>query len=105
MNKTVKKIISSVAISAVTLITGFIVTMVSFNLFDTLTTNQMRILFTIDFVCLIAVGGIFLYISESKNAKRKRRQSFEKRQKERIEKNEREINEINEIISKSRYAA
>ena len=62
MNKTVKKLISSVAISAVTLSVGFIVTMVSFNLFDALTTNQMRILFTVDFVCLIAVGGIFLYI-------------------------------------------
>lgn len=105
MNKTVKKLISSVAISAVTLSVGFIVTMVSFNLFDALTTNQMRILFTVDFVCLIAVGGIFLYISESKCAKRKRRQGFEKRQRERIEENEKEMAQINEIITNSGYAA
>ncbi len=105
MNKTVKKLISSVAISAVTLSVGFIVTMVSFNLFDALTTNQMRILFTVDFVCLIAVGGIFLYISESKSAKRKRRQGFEKRQMERIEENEKEMAQINEIITNSGYAA
>lgn len=105
MNKTVKKLISSVAISAVTLSVGFIVTMVSFNLFDALTTNQMRILFTVDFVCLIAVGGTFLYISESKSAKRKRRQCFEKRQRERIEENEKEMAQINEIITNSGYAA
>lgn len=105
MNKTVKKIISSVVISAVTILIGFGVTMVSFNLFDTLSTNQMRILFTIDFVCLIAVGGIFLFLTESRNAKRKRRESFEKRQRERIERNEREMSQINEIISNSRYAA
>lgn len=105
MNKTVKKIISSVAISAVTLLVGFIVTMASFNLFDVLTTNQMRILFTVDFICLIAVGGIFLYISENKSAKRKRRQEFEKRQRERIEQNKKEMAKINEIISNSGYAA
>lgn len=105
MNKTVKKIISSITISAVTLLVGFTLTMVSFNLFDALTTNQMRILFTIDFVCLIAVGGIFLYISESKSAKRKRRQGFEKRQRERIERNEKEMAQINEIITNSGYAA
>ncbi len=105
MNKTVKKIISSIAISVLTVLIGFGVTLVTFNLFDSLTTNQMRILFTLDFVCLIAVGGIFLYLSENKNVKKKKRQSFEKRQKERAEKNERETEEINKIMSNSGYAA
>lgn len=105
MNKSIKKIIISAVITAVTIIIGFAVTTLTFNLFDSLTTNQMRLLFAIDFICLITVGGIFLFLSESKQAKKRKKRQLEKRHNQRIENRKKEFKEINNILSDSGYAA
>lgn len=105
MNKSIKKIIISAVITAVTIIIGFAVTTLTFNLFDSLTTNQMRLLFAIDFICLITVGGIFLFLSESKQAKKRKKRQLEKRHNQRIENRKKEFKEINNILSDSDYAA
>ena len=45
MKKTGKKLIQSLVIWVVTLAAGFLITYVSFNLFDNLTANQLKLLF------------------------------------------------------------
>lgn len=105
MHKTAKKIIASILISAATLATGFALTMVSFNLFDYLTTNQMRLLFAIDFICLIAVGGIFLYLSDNKEKKAKRRRYAEKRNNGSFTKDKMSFDKVNIAGSGSNRAA
>lgn len=105
MNKSVKKIVESLVITTVTLVMGFIITSISFNLFDNLNNNQMKVLFAIDVICLIAVGSFFFVLSETKNAKKKRKQSFEKRHRERIEQKHKQFNEIECIINNSNFAA
>lgn len=84
MNKNIKKILGSVLITVLTLIAGFGITVFTFRLSDVLTTNQLRLLFAVDFICLIAVGGVFLCLSESRAAKERSRRSRQKRQEERI---------------------
>lgn len=105
MNKNTEKLISSIVISTTTLIAGFIITMVSFNLFGELTANQMKILFAIDFLCLAAVGGIFLFLPEYKKDKKREKRELERKRKRRFLENEKQIAEINAIISASNYAA
>ncbi|MDD6728926.1 MAG: hypothetical protein PUE08_06895 [Eubacteriales bacterium] len=105
MNKSVKKIITSIIISAVTLAVGFGITMVSFNLFDSLTANQMKVLFTIDMLCLIGVGAVFFFLSESKEAKKRKERELQKRRRQRAEQFEENMMQINSIISNSNYAA
>ena len=105
MNKNTEKLISSIVISTTTLIAGFIITMVSFNLFGELTANQMKILFAIDFLCLAAVGGTFLFLPEYKKDKKREKRELERKRIRRFLENEKEIAEINAIISASNYAA
>lgn len=105
MNKSVKKIIKSIVISMATLIAGFALTMISFNLFDSLTANQMKLLFGIDIICLVSVGGIFLFLSENRQAKKKSKARFEKRHSKRIERHEAEMKNLSDIISNSHFAA
>lgn len=105
MKKSVKKIISGFIITAVTLIAGFGITMVSFNLFDTLTANQMKILFAIDVLSLAAAASGVWYFFESKKAEKNRKKAFEKRHNERMEQREKELKEINNLISYSDFAA
>lgn len=78
MNKTIKKIISSIIISSITLGIGFGITMVSFNLFGTLTPNQMKLLFAVDVICLVAVVGAFLFFSTRKASKLKDKSNLKK---------------------------
>lgn len=70
MKKSLKQFISGLIICAVTLAFGFAITAVSFNLFDTLTTGQMKTLFALDVVSLITAGGLAFFLSETKREKK-----------------------------------
>ena len=105
MKKTVKKIITGILITTITLAAGFGITMLSFNLFDNLTDNQMKILFAIDVfsLCVSALG--VMYFFESKKYKEQKRKAFEKRRLERIEERDAQLRELSEIINCSNFAA
>lgn len=105
MKKTVKQIISGLIITAVTLIAGFGITFLSFNLFDTLSSNQMKVLFAIDILSLSAAAAGVWYFFESKKANARRKKAFEERHKKRIEQREKEMKEINSIVNFSNFAA
>ena len=105
MKKRMQKIIKEVLIFVVTLITGAVISGVSFNLFDALTSTQVRVLFAIDIAILVVIGAIALLIYESKQSKKEREERFRERHNKRIEENERRMSGIEEIISCSKYAA
>ena len=64
MKKTLKKLFKSILITTVTLLSGFGITSISFNLFGTLTANEMKLFLAIDVIILVFVGGVFYYIDE-----------------------------------------
>ena len=105
MKKTGKKLIQSLEIWVVTLAAGFLITYVSFNLFDNLTANQLKLLFAADIIMLSAIGAAAWFFSESKKAKKRKEAAFEKRHNERIVRQCKELGEINSIISRSNFAA
>lgn len=105
MKKQVKQIITALAIMAVTLIAGFGVTILSFNLIDSMSVNQMRILFTIDILALLISAAGVWHFFESKKLKAKRQKEYQKRKAARISQSEKEMKEINEIINLSNFAA
>ena len=105
MRKSLKKILNSVCISVITLAIGFAVTAISFNLFDNLSTNQMKLLFAYDVLCLITVGVIFFFLSESKKAKAKYKRELERRHKSRMSQREQELAELKRMINNSDFAA
>ncbi len=79
MKNSTKKLIQSILIFIVTVIIGFGITLISFNLFDTLTANQMRILFAADVIILLFIGTIAWFVYESqKSVGRKNCKSKEK---------------------------
>ena len=65
MKKTLKKLFKSILITTVTLLSGFGITSISFNLFGTLTANEMKLFLAIDVIILVFVGGVFYYIDEN----------------------------------------
>lgn len=99
MKKSVKQLILSIVISGVTLAAGFIITAVSFNLFDALTPNQMKILFAADVLSLSAIATGVWYFFDSKKARAKRKKEMKKRHSERIRNYEKEMAEISELIN------
>lgn len=99
MNKKTKEIIKGITIFTVTLVIGFMVTAVSFNLFEELSRNQMRILFAIDIVILLAIGGIAWHITESAKQRTKRAQRLRERHDYRVSAMESEMKDLNIIIS------
>lgn len=105
MNKNTKQIIQGAIIFIATLLIGFGITAISFNLFDTLTQNQMRILFTADVMLLIAIGTVAKLIFDGKKAKKKREKKLNDRHNKRIEQRQLEINGIDIIIAKNNFAA
>lgn len=105
MKKTAKQIISGVVIFGVTLAVGFVITAVSFNLFDSMTANQMRLIFAVDVLSLIAAGAGAWYFFDSKKAKARRKRELEKRHLERIQQRETEMAEINKLINFTNFAA
>ncbi len=105
MKNTVKKLIQSVIISVVTLFAGCIITCVSFNLFDNLTSNQMKVLFAFDVICLAATGAFTLFIYDRKKLLKKRKKKLERLHYQRILKREQEFSQIEQIIDHSDFAA
>lgn len=105
MKKVLKQIIEEISICAVTLIVGGIISGVTFNLFDTLTRTQLRVLFAIDIISLLVIGTIALLIYEAKQSKKEREARFRERHEKRVESEEKRMQGINEIISLSNYAA
>ncbi|MGN1202724.1 MAG: hypothetical protein ACI4RF_05460, partial [Eubacterium sp.] len=81
------------------------ITMISFNLFDSLSANQMKVLFAIDVLSLAAIATGVWYFFESKKAKARRRNALEKRHYERIEQIKKQTNEINNVVNYSNFAA
>lgn len=105
MNKKTKQLIEGAIIFISTLVVGFAVTVLSFRLFDSLTQNQLRILFAVDFAALIAAGGGTMLYFESKKNKEKRKKEFEKRHNKRIEEKQSQLKNIEAIIANSTFAA
>lgn len=105
MNKRTKQLIEGTVIFISTLVIGFIITILSFKLFDSLSQNQMRILFAVDFIMLIAsAGGVMLYFESEKNKKREKKE-FEKRHNKRVEERQAQLKDIESIISGRNFAA
>ena len=72
MKKSVQKLFKGLLITTVTLLCGFGICAIFFNLFGTLTANEMKIFVALDVIILLTVGGIFYCIDEKK-AKNKER--------------------------------
>ncbi len=105
MNNKSNKIIKGLLIFSVTLFSGFGITALSFNLFDALTQNQMRLLFAIDVLLIIAVGTIVWLLFESVKLKKKKQKEFEHRHNERVKAMNAQMKDIEIIIAKNKYAA
>lgn len=100
MKKSIKQLLSGAIISAVTLAFGFALTMLSFNLFDSLTANQMKILFAADIICLALTGCIAFFLFESKRSKKRKEKLLQERHNRRIEKRNNEIKGLESILNK-----
>lgn len=105
MKKTFKKFITALTIFTVTLIAGFAITGISFNLFESLTSNQMKIIFSVDILSLAIIAISVWYFFESRKIKEQRKKELEKRHQKRIIQRENELSEINKIINFSNFAA
>ena len=66
MKKSVQKLFKGLLIATVTLLCGFGICAIFFNLFGTLTANEMKIFVALDVIILLTVGGIFYCIDEKK---------------------------------------
>lgn len=105
MKKSTKQIISGIIIFLVTAVTGFIITAVSFNLFEVMTQNQMRLVFAIDVIILLAVGTVSWFIYESKSAQKERKKQKSKNRQNRIDELKRSNEEILNLINCTNFAA
>lgn len=105
MKNSAKKFLSGLAITAITMATGFIITAISFNLFETLTQNQMRLVFAIDVIILLVIGTISWFIYENKQLKEKRKKETELRHIKRVREINKQNQEIINIISRTNIAA
>lgn len=105
MKKSSKKLLTGAIIFTVTLLTGFGITAISFNLFDVMNRNEMRIIFAIDVILLFLIGTVAWFIYEGKKAKKARKNNFEKRHNERINKIEKQHTEMLSILNSKNFAA
>lgn len=105
MNKGIKNFIKATLIFTVTLAVGFGITAISFNLFESLSRNQMRLLFAFDVITLLAIGSIVWLYFENKAVKKKKEQELKERHNRRIEAREREMRDIEIITAKNKFAA
>ena len=103
MNK--KQILKAVIIFISTLVIGFVVTAISFNLFDNLTQNQLRLLFALDIISLLAMGSGVWFFFESKRNKKMRELELKERHRQRVELRNAEYKDIDIIIAKNKFAA
>lgn len=105
MKNLLKKMIKSTAITLSTLITGILITFISFQLFDNLTANQMKILFAFDVICLVVIGAAVLLIYDKKQIKKKSKKEHSRRKYINQKMLQQELFEINRIINNSDFAA
>ena len=105
MKKNKKQIITGIIIFTVTLIAGFGITVLTFSLFDTLSRNQMRFLFALDIILLIASGGGVYLFSEAKKKSREKKELFEKRHNGRVAEKNKMMSGIYDIIESKNFAA
>ena len=78
MKKSVQKFFKGLLITTVTLLCGFGICAIFFNLFGTLTANEMKIFVALDVIILLTVGGIFYCIDEKKAKNKRKEKEFEK---------------------------
>lgn len=97
MKKSVQKLFKGLLIATVTLLCGFGICAIFFNLFGTLTANEMKIFVALDVIILLTVGGIFYYIDEKKAKNKIKEREFEKRHNERVEKAFREFDGLDMV--------
>lgn len=97
MKKSVQKLFKGLLITTVTLLCGFVICAIFFNLFGTLTANEMKIFVALDIIILLTVGGIFYCIDEKKAKNKIKEKEFEKRHNERIEKAFREFDGLDMV--------
>ena len=86
MKKSVQKLFKGLLIATVTLLCGFGICAIFFNLFGTLTANEMKIFVALDVIILLTVGGIFYCIDEKKAKNKIKEKEFEKRHNEELKK-------------------
>jgi len=105
MKKNTKKLLMGISISLITLGAGFLITIVSFNLFDSLTANQMKLLFAIDVISLITSGAVTYVVFETKKAKKRRENELKKRHFQRMSRQCREFKGLESYLNISDSAA
>lgn len=105
MKKRTKQIIEGAVIFISTLLAGFLITTLSFKLFDFLSQNQMRILFLADFIILIISVCAAIFYFENKGNKSRRKKELEDRHNKRIEERQSQIKDIEAIIANNNFAA
>lgn len=105
MKKSTKKIVGGILIFAVTLIVGFGITCISFNLFNNMSINQMRLVFAVDIIVLLITGACAWFIYEGKEAKKQRELEFSHRHNERLKAVEKRNNELFNLTQNGNYAA
>ena len=76
MKKSVQKLFKGLLITTVTLFADLEFVQFSFNLFGTLTANEMKIFVALDVIILLTVGGIFYCIDEKKAKNKKKRKGI-----------------------------
>lgn len=105
MKKSTKQFITGTIIFLVTAAIGFTITAISFNLFEVMTRNQMRLIFAVDVMILLAVGTISWFVYESKTAQKARKKQQSKNRQKRIEELNNENEEILKLINCTNFAA
>lgn len=105
MRKSLKQVLTGIIIFAVTAATGFIITTVSFNLFDTMSQNQMKIIFAVDVVILLFVGTISWFICESASSNKKSRKKYIKNRQKQLDELKKQNEEILNLINCTNFAA
>lgn len=105
MKKSTKKALMGALIFTITLVLGFGITALSFNLFDIMSANEMKLVFALDVVLLLIIGTIAWFIYEHKNSKNARKKELEKRHNERLNKIDKQNREILRVLESKNFAA
>ena len=89
-----KKVISTLIISAAAILVGYGAMALPFHLFTNLTGMQMRILFVAEIIIYFAIFSAFFLIKESKIEKRKKERALQERHNRRVSKRQNELKGI-----------
>ncbi len=105
MKKSFKNTLTGIIIFAVTIILGFSISYIIFDLADTLSRIQLRILLSADIITLTAIGSACWFLYESRLAKKEKEAQFKKRHSKRVERINAQTNEAKNILSTVNFAA